>query len=270
MYQAVIISAVANCSQLSLQRNCNRHNCKITLCKQQLLELGEIVPARNVRNPFRASGASKRINMKRKKFVSRISYEFLLVSNGCAYTHTRAHTHTHIHIFENDYDTMTRDGSAVVSAPLVKRTWRISFPGLAATQLKKAHCHYNWLLLYFACDLTARILVSASAQYARFFLSLSFVARVAPETTDLDSLPREPSGQPENTKVKTDCPLFVPRPSSSPSWKPLLDLRERVRSFFEEISDYICINAHHYAHNPASLFSTQSGSISSKFCRDCI
>jgi len=35
-------------------------------------------------------------------------------------------------VFESDYGTMARDGSAVVSAPLAKRTWRISFPGLAA------------------------------------------------------------------------------------------------------------------------------------------
>lgn len=50
------------------------------------------------------------------------------------YVHTRTHIGTYVRIyapfvFESDYGTMARDGSAVVSAPPAKRTWRISFPG---------------------------------------------------------------------------------------------------------------------------------------------
>lgn len=72
-----------------------------------------------------------------------MSYEFLLVSSGRARAHTsctyvgarsRTQRHTYVYIstasvFESDYGTMARDGSAVVSAPPAKRTWRISFPG---------------------------------------------------------------------------------------------------------------------------------------------
>lgn len=40
---------------------------------------------------------------------------------------------THVRrMFENDYGTMARDGSSVVSEASAKRTWRISFPGSAA------------------------------------------------------------------------------------------------------------------------------------------